>query len=379
VKPPAYCLDESDFRTRMLEVLVEREITEVLDSHQQPTARELLQSLEKIFQWPVRQVFRSAIRKIRESKHFRRYDREYFQTVLSEEEVDDALRGDTKPAQEHKSTLDDLARKSIAYRNSTAFREMIEFVAKFREYAPYNNMLVKIQNPSCGFYATERDWRRRFDRRVVDDAKPMLILAPMHPVMLVYDLDSTDGPPLPEKLKTFAQTEGDFDPKVIGRTLENAERDKILVQFKTLSSTNAGVATTRLSDSRYKMRIVIHNKLDEGSRYSVLCHELAHIYLGHLGTDKDNWWPCRINLTHSTVEIEAEAVSYIVTLRAGLKSPSDSYLSSHLRGDGVPDSVSLELISKVAGKLEEMGRRVLPARKEKNKSSRQSASVFAID
>jgi len=367
---PAYCLNESDFKTRMLEVLVEREIEDILDSRQQPTASELLLGLEKKFQWPARQAFRSAIQKIRESKHFRRYDREYFQTILSEEEIDDALRGDTKPAQEHKSTLDDLARKSIAYRNSTAFREMIEFVAKFREYAPYNNMLVKVQNPSCGFYATEKDWIRRFDRRVVDDAKPMLILAPMHPVMLVYDLDSTEGSPLPKKLKTFAQTEGDFDPKIFKLTMENVKRDKILVQFKTLSSTNAGVATTRLSDSKYKMRIVIHDKLDDRSRYSVLCHELAHIYLGHLGTDKDNWWPCRINLSHSTVEVEAEAVSYIVTLRVGLMSPSDSYLSSHLRGDGVPESVSLELISKVAGKLEEMGKHVLPARKAKKRKAK---------
>jgi len=364
---PAYCLNESDFKTRMLEVLVEKEILHVLDSNQQPTASELLQSLVKKYQWPVRQVFHPVVRKISTFRYLKRYDREYFQTILSEEEIDDALRGDTKPAQEHKSTLDDLARKSIAYRNSTAFREMIEFVAKFREYAPYNNMLVKVQNPSCGFYATEKDWIRRFDRRVVDDAKPMLILAPMHPVMLVYDLDSTEGSPLPKKLKTFAQTEGDCDPKIFKRTMENVERDKILVQFKTLSSTNAGVATTRLSDSNYKMRIVIHDKLDDRSRYSVLCHELAHIYLGHLGTDKDNWWPCRINLTHSTVEIEAEAVSYIVTLRVGLKSQSDSYLSSHLRADGVPESVSLELISKVAGKLEEMGKRALPVRKDKNK------------
>jgi len=364
---PDLTLDAATFKMILLEVLVAREITEILDSHRQPSAGELLQHLEGKYEWSIRQAFRSGIRQLGTSRQLKRYDRDYLNSVLSDEEVDAALRGKAKPAQEHKSTVDDLARKSIAYRNSAAFREMIEFVAKFREYAPYNNMLVKIQNPSCGFYATENHWRRKFNRYVVDDAKPMLILAPMHPVMLVYDLDSTDGPPLPDKLTSFAQTEGDFDPKIIERTLDNAERDKILVQFKSLSSTHAGLATTRLSDSNYKMRIVIHGKLDDRSRYSVLCHELAHIYLGHLGTDKDNWWPCRINLTHSTVEIEAEAVSYIVTLRVGLKSRSDSYLSSHLRGDGVPESVSLELISKVAGKLEEMGRHILPARKVKKR------------
>ncbi len=292
---------------------------------------------------------RSAIRKVSTHEHLRRYNREYLDTVRCDEEIDEVLRGGAKPSQEHKSTLDDLFRKSRAYRSSAAFREMIEFAAKFREYAPYNNMPVKIQNPSCGFYTTEKDWMRKFSRSVIDDAKPMLILAPMHPVMLVYDLDSTKGPPLPDELRPFTQTKGDFDSQIVERRLTNAARDQILVQFKSLSSTHAGLATTRLSDSDYKMRIVIHDHLDKRSRYSVLCHELAHIYLGHLGTDKDNWWPCRINLTHSTVEIEAEAVSYIVSTRVGLKSPSDSYLSSHLRDDGLPESISVELISKWRG------------------------------
>jgi hypothetical protein len=26
----------------------------------------------------------------------------------------------------------------------------------------------------------------------------------------------------------------------------------------------------------------------------VLCHELAHIYLGHLGANADGWWPARV-------------------------------------------------------------------------------------
>ena len=49
-------------------------------------------------------------------------------------------------------------------------------------------MLVRLQNPTCGFYATEPDWVKRFERKLKEDARPMLILAPMHPVMLVYDL-----------------------------------------------------------------------------------------------------------------------------------------------------------------------------------------------
>jgi len=52
------------------------------------------------------------------------------------------------------------------------------FVARFREYAPYNNMLVKVQNPSCSYYATEKNWNEKFKRSLKEDARPMLIIAP---------------------------------------------------------------------------------------------------------------------------------------------------------------------------------------------------------
>jgi hypothetical protein len=85
---------------------------------------------------------------------------------------------------------------------------MVGFMGSFRDYAPFNNMLVRIQNPSCSFYATETDWSRRFERHIKEDARPMLILAPMHPVMLVYDLDQTHGKDLPAELSRFARFEG---------------------------------------------------------------------------------------------------------------------------------------------------------------------------
>ena len=78
----------------------------------------------------------------------------------------------------------------------------------------------------------------------------MLILAPMHPILLVYDLDSTDGPELPAKVRNFARAEGEWNPEALTRMVANAGRDKILVQFKKLSSTHGGFATTRLWDER---------------------------------------------------------------------------------------------------------------------------------
>lgn len=357
----------SPSQTEELQQAVRAKILDVLSAQRQPSAGEMLRLVEQELGWRARWCFLPAVRELREDHSLQRYLREYLTTALSDEEVSTALRGEVEPQEEHFSTLDELFRRSAAYRQSAYFHETIEFTAKFREYAPFNNMLVKLQRPSCSFYATETHWRKAFQRKVKEDARPILILAPMHPVMLVYDLDDTEGPPLPEQLRNFARTEGEWNPAILNHTLENAARDRILVQFKPLSSTHAGFATSRLGDGEFKMRVVVHEPLDPKSRYTTLLHELAHIYLGHLGSDKDRWWPCRINLSHAAVEIEAEAVAYIVGLRAGLRASSEAYLSSYIKGAEIPPDVSLELIVKVAGRLEEMGRGKLPPRKTAEK------------
>ena len=192
----------------------------------------------------------------------------------------------------------------------------------------------------------------------------MLILAPMHPVMLVYELDQTEGPSVPEELNKFAYFEGECRPQWLRKTVRNAAiHDRVRVSFKPLSSTNAGFAQLLRGTDKWKMGIVIHSGLNESSRYGVLCHELAHIYLGHLGSDTDHWWASRSELDHATVEIEAEAVAFIVTTRLGLEGHSAAYVSRHLKAkDRLPASVSLDLVAKVASRIEEMGRRRLPRR-----------------
>ncbi len=241
---------------------------------------------------------------------------------------------------------------------------MVEFMARFTDYAPYNNMLVRIQNPTCSFYATEPDWSNRFGRKLKEDARPMLILAPMHPVMLVYALDETEGPPLPQELSTFAQFQGQWDPDWLVRTAQSAAlHDQILVKFKKLSSTNAGFATLFRGTGGWKMKIGIHADLDEPSQYGTLCHELAHIYLGHLGSDRDHWWPSRADLDSRAAEIEAEATAFIVTTRRRLAGSSAAYVFRYLDGQPLPSSVSLDQVAKVSSRIEQMGNASLSPRK----------------
>jgi hypothetical protein len=313
-----------------MRIALRNAVLRILERRRRPAAAELVIGIEESLGVKARWDLMSVIDELSKKSSLPLIEREYLHSLIASNDLNSALRGDARPTPEVASTIDDLVQRSVVYRSSKQFQEMIEFMAKFRAYAAYNNMLVRIQNPSCSFYATAKDWHIRFNRKLREDAKPMLILAPMHPVMLVYDLDNTTGPSVPDELLTFAKFEGMWDPAWLARTCRNAaEHDGIRVESKSLSSTNAGFAAVSRGDARWKMRIALHEGLDDSSRFGVLCHELAHIHLGHLGSDSDNWWPSRIGLNHNTIEIEAETVAYIVTQQLGLTGSSIPYVSRH--------------------------------------------------
>jgi hypothetical protein len=58
-----------------------------------------------------------------------------------------------------------------------------------------------------------------------------------------------------------------------------------------------------------------------------------------------DWWPGRSNLGRAIVEVEAEAVAYIVATRFGLSGSSAAYVSRFLTGGDLPVGVSLDSIA----------------------------------
>lgn len=342
---------------------VREAVLAVLSKPAQPSARELLVAIDSRVGIKARWEAKEVIEALAHERSVSQSIREYLRSMLESGDLDTALRGERAPEKEFVSSIDSLLKQSREYRGSGKFAEMISFMGRFREYAPFNNMLVRLQNPACSFFATESHWRKKFGASLKEDARPMLILAPMRPVMLVYDLDQVEGAPLPEELEAFASFQGKWDESWLALAVENAaQRDRIRVDFKTLSSTLAGFATFAHGSTEWKRRIAIHDQLDGPSRFGVLCHELAHIYLGHLGSDSDYWWPSRSNLTKNAVELEAEAVAFLVTLRLGLQGSSSAYVSRHMPDGNVPEGVSMDLIAKVAARIEKMAIEKMPRR-----------------
>lgn len=341
---------------------IRKVVEESLNSPTQPSPHELVERVNEAIGSAAHWEIVPTLRMMATDRGLPGAYRAYLESVLRDEDLIGAMVGTNPARREIESSFDQLIHRSKTYRSSSAFREMIDFMARFKEYAPYNNMLVRLQNPGCSFFATETDWRNRFGRAVKEDARPMLILAPMCPLICVYDVEQTEGPDLPAEIESFAQFEGAAGSEILDLLVLNAaRRDAIRVDFRALSTTLAGFATFARGGS-WKMRIAIHDRLNTASRIGVLCHELAHIYLGHLGSDSDRWWPARSNLDHHSVEIEAEATAHLVATRLGLSGASHEYVSRHLKDGEVPRGVSLDLIAKVAGRIEQMTRRRLPER-----------------
>jgi hypothetical protein len=279
--------------------------------------------------------------------------------------------------------LDDLFANARQYRSSRVFKELLDFVAEFRFYSPFNAMLIHAQMKGAKYVAPARRWLREFGREIKPHAQPLVILQPMGPVMFVFDVADTDplpnAPPLPHEVEhPFEVRRGTIGPE-LEATVENAIRDGIRVVERPAGSQSAGTIQV-VSGENYQhfpiqkkgaepliipiqYELLLNSRMSAEARYATLVHELAHLYCGHLGTPNESWWPDRRGSGKSVEEFEAESVCYLVCKRLGIDNPSEQYLAGYiLKNDEIPP-ISLDRVMKAAGLIEKMGHERLKARK----------------
>src|SRR5918993_3198275 len=86
-----------------------------------------------------------------------------------------------------RALLDQLLTDSRLYTQTKDYKELLEFVVRLRNFAPFNAMLLQVQKPGLSYAASARDWRERFGRTPKEEARPLIILWPFGPIALVYD------------------------------------------------------------------------------------------------------------------------------------------------------------------------------------------------
>jgi hypothetical protein len=96
--------------------------------------------------------------------------------------------------------LDKLFYEIGTYKKTSEFKELLEFVKKFPNIAPYNAMLLHIQKPGSTYVASAAEWNNRFERYIKPEARPLVLLRPFGPVAFVFDLSDTYGSkPFPKR------------------------------------------------------------------------------------------------------------------------------------------------------------------------------------
>src|SRR5438874_3904920 len=65
-----------------------------------------------------------------------------------------------------RKALDDLISRALAYRTGPELKALFDFMRRFRHIAPYNAMLLHVQNPGIGYALQPRFWARDYHRRV---------------------------------------------------------------------------------------------------------------------------------------------------------------------------------------------------------------------
>lgn len=256
-----------------------------------------------------------------------------------------------------RSLLDQLLTDSRLYTRSQDYKDLLDFVVRLRNFAPFNAMLLQIQKPGLSYAAFAHEWRERFDRRPKEGARPLLILWPFGPVALAYDVMDTEGKELPQDVACFfAQGAIDelklksFEPLMAKKKIEWYEVDA--------GDQKAGLirivqpASTHKEFTHY--RIHINRNHNTATKFVTVAHELAHLFLGHLGQDKKLDISDRSHLDHSQEELEAESVAYLVCKRNGVESKSETYLSNFVREHTTIDHIDIHKVLRAADCIEKI-------------------------
>jgi len=265
-----------------------------------------------------------------------------------------------EPEEASRSLLTGLLESSKIYHHTKDYKELLDFVSRLRNFAPFNAFLLQLQKPGLRFASSECDWKEKFNRTVKEGARPLIILWPFSPVALVYDIDDTEGEKLPVDVELAFHASGSIKEENILKYIRLLAKRGIDLKLIEYGSANAGFIQKILevgrrstdAKQRPEYRVRLNEKDNPNVQFATLIHELAHLYLGHLGADKYLKIKDRLHIMHSEQELEAESVSYIVCCRNGVKSKAESYLSDYVKENTTVDSIDLYTLLKVAGQIE---------------------------
>jgi hypothetical protein len=265
------------------------------------------------------------------------------------------------------NAVDEIFITGSRFRQSQSYIQLLQFISRFPNYSPFNCFLLYTQNPSLSYVATVKTWSRKFRRRPKFDARPQVILAPMGPIRFVFDVNDTEGQPLPQGILKPVKPKPTHLAKIFENTVFNCAIQGITVFETPLDQGNGDTATRVTPALRKKYKelnlkkdtnylIILNKQHSMEDKYASLGYELGHILCGHLGIDSNAWWSERRGLDLSSEAIEAESVALLICQRIGLGMNADNYLLDYISSNQNLPVFSLNAVLQAVHYIEDMGK-----------------------
>lgn len=215
---------------------------------------------------------------------------------------------------EVEQSVKELASGTDKTRQSEAFRQYLDTMAKFWKYSFRNQILIHTALPQASYVAGFRAWKA-MGRSVRKGSRAIQILAPwksedeevtrFFPVN-VFDISQTDGQPLPQ---VELEVDGDSYIDFLEGLKAFCAVKKIDVKFE-----NLGV--NGIFGYSKGGQVAISSGHSVNTQVNTLIHEIAHELLHR-----------EKGLSKREQEIQAEGTAYVVCRHFGLENKSFNYLA----------------------------------------------------
>ena len=274
--------------------------------------------------------------------------------------------------------VDEVFEAGSGSRHPADYLALLDFIHRFPRYSPLNTFLLYTQNPSATLVATTATWLKMFNRRPKSGARPLIILAPMSPVVFVYDVAETEGDPVQVNLLKTAEPKSTLNNKVYEHTIANSALHGIEVREvprRDRQPASVMQLTGRIRETHHGLDIspaasyliLIDQAKSIENRYASLVNDLGRIFCGYLGIDRQAWWSDRREFNTASEDLEAESITYLVCGRKGLKDIIATGVTACGKWNQPLPRISLHTILQVVGYIEEMGKSLWKVPKKKSR------------